>query len=252
MKDISIIFPACNEAERIGATLIAFHNYLTQTNFTYEILVVDDGSSDNTVVLVQSLQTEIPNLKVLVLPENKGKGAAVRAGMLHAIGKIRVFSDADGSTPVEEIPKLLMALKSNQTDIAIGSRYLEGSEVEKAQPLARVVWSRLANGIVQKILLPGIADPHCGFKAFSADAAEKIFSRCQINEWSFDLEVLALARSLGFKISEVPVKWANDERSKGRISQVPREIANVYKIKRQLHKQEINQPNFKIYPTVLT
>lgn len=238
MVDISVIFPAFNEAERIGPTLTLFNNYLAQKEISYEIIVVDDGSTDNTIKLVQTMQTEMPNLQVIALPKNKGKGNAIRAGMLNAQGHIRLFSDADGSTPVKEIDKLLTPLKTGEADIAIGSRYLESSEVNKAQPFIRIVWSRFANRVVQKILLPGIEDPHCGFKAFSAEAAVKIFSQCKIKEWSFDLEVLALAQALDFKIKEIPVKWANDERSKGRASQVPKEVYNLYRIKQRLSKQK--------------
>ena len=238
MTELSIIFPAYNEAERIGPTLRSFNNYLATKDLSYEILVVDDGSTDHTVELVEALKTEIPALKVIKQPQNKGKGCAVRTGMLYAQGKIRLFSDADGSTPIEEIDKLLAPLQAGIADIAIGSRYLEGAEIDKAQPKFRVVWSRFANQIVQKVLLPGIVDPHCGFKAFTAEATEKIFPLCKVNEWSFDLEVLALARTLHLRIAEFPVKWTNDERSKGHISQLPKEIINLYRIKkRQRHNR---------------
>jgi len=237
MKNISIIFPAYNEAERIGPTLKSFHNYLTAKNVTFEIIVVDDGSTDNTIKYVESLQQEIPNLIVIPSEKNSGKGHAVRIGMLAAQGNIRLFSDADGSTPVEEMAKVLEPLVLETADISIGSRYLALSEIAHAQPYFRRVWSRFANRVVQKILLPGIVDPHCGFKAFTAEAATKIFSQCKIDEWSFDLEVLTLARSLHFRINEIPVKWANDERSKGRISHLPREISNLYSIRKRLHKQ---------------
>jgi dolichyl-phosphate beta-glucosyltransferase len=234
MKNISIIIPAYNEAERIGPTLRSFDNYLLGKNISYEIIVVDDGSTDNTIKFVESLQNEIPNLILVPSEKNKGKGHAVRIGMLAAKGNIRIFSDADGSTPIEEMEKIIEPILANGCDISIGSRYLANSEIAFAQPFFRRVWSRFANRIVQKILLPGIVDPHCGFKAFTAESTEKIFSLCKINEWSFDLEVLTLARSFQLKIQEVPVKWANDERSKGRLSHLPREISSLYRIKRRL------------------
>lgn len=232
--NLSIVIPAYNEAERIIPTLRQFQQYLTILNIPFEILVVDDGSTDNTVAVVKSLQEEMPQLAVLPLPVNKGKGNAVRQGMLAARGTVRLFSDADGSTPIEEMDKLLHALERGDTDIAIGSRYMEGAEVVKAQPKFRVVWSRLTNKLVQRILLPGIADPHCGFKAFTADAARQVFQRCTVDGWSFDLEALAIARKLNMKITEVPVKWANDERSKGRISQMPREILSFWRIRKMV------------------
>ncbi|RYE25630.1 MAG: glycosyltransferase family 2 protein, partial [Sphingobacteriales bacterium] len=216
--NLSIVIPAYNEAERITPTIHQFYKYLIAKHIPFEILVVDDGSADDTVAVVTALQPNMPQLTVLPLPANKGKGNAVRQGMLAARGSVRVFSDADGSTPIEELEKLLQTLERGDTDISIGSRYVEGAEVTAAQPKFRVVWSRLTNKLVQRMLLPGIADPHCGFKAFTADAARKVFQQCSVDGWSFDLEALAIARKLHLKITEVPVKWANDERSKGRIS----------------------------------
>ncbi len=232
--ELSIIFPAFNEEKRIGPTLRFFHNYLSQRGTSFELLVVDDGSSDGTVVFVQEMMKEMKELRLLALPENKGKGHAIRKGMLEAKGVVRVFSDADGSTPVEELDKLLKPLLKENFDIAIGSRYHKDSVVEKAQPLFRRAWSRFANGIVQNILLPGIVDPHCGFKAFSKKSAIDLFSQCVTDGWSFDLEVLALAKRSNYRIAEVPVKWSNDEQSKGKLAHLPREIYNVYKIKRAL------------------
>ncbi len=232
--NLSIVIPAYNEAERITPTLRQFHQYLTILNIPFEILVVDDGSTDDTVAVVKALQQDMPQLAVLPLPVNQGKGNAVRQGMLAARGSVRLFSDADGSTPIEEIDKLLHTLERGDTDIAIGSRYMEGAEVLKAQPKFRVVWSRLTNKLVQRMLLPGIADPHCGFKAFTAEAARTVFQHCTVDGWSFDLEALAIARKLNMKITEVPVKWANDERSKGRISQMPKEIWSFWRIRRAL------------------
>lgn len=241
MTNLSIVIPAYNEVERIGATLFNFSNYLQNQPLTYEILVVDDGSTDKTVELVEQLQLTIPHLRILALESNKGKGQAVRTGMLAALGAIRIFSDADGSTPIEELPRLIAPIMGKKADISIGSRYLSTSNIIKAQPFYRRVWSRLANRFVQRLLLPGIVDPNCGFKAYSANASTAVFSQCTVNEWSFDLEALSLARKLNFIISEVPVSWVNDERSKGKISQVPREIFNVFQIrKRVVHLQNTN------------
>jgi glycosyltransferase involved in cell wall biosynthesis len=232
--EISVIFPAYNETQRIGPVLRSFSNYLATHYNSFELIVVDDGSTDGTSQFVKDLRHEIPALHVLTLPQNRGKGHAVRVGMLMAKGKIRLFSDADGSTPAEEIGKLLKPLLADDADISIGSRYTHGSEVSRAQPLFRRVWSRLANGVVQMVLLPGIADMHCGFKAFSEKAVIEIFPSCNIDGWSFDLEVLALARKRGLRIKEVPVKWANDDRSRGKLSHLPREVYSLYKIKRSL------------------
>ncbi|MDG1334415.1 MAG: glycosyltransferase family 2 protein [Crocinitomicaceae bacterium] len=197
-------------------------------------MVVDDGSSDKTVRVIQSLQLTVPYIRILELPQNKGKGAAVREGMLKSHGEIRLFSDADGATPIEELDKVIQPILDKKAEISIGSRYHEYSDVQKKQPLYRVIWSRIANKIVQRLLLPGIVDPHCGFKAFTAEAASTLFSQSKINEWSFDLEILALAKRMNYRIAEIPVKWIHDERSKGRLSQLPTEIKNVYRIKKSL------------------
>lgn len=236
MIDLSIIIPAYNEAARITPTITSFHEFLAARAISFELIVVDDGSTDHTVSLVNALCAALPHLSVIPLPANKGKGYAVRTGMLAARGNIRLFSDADGSTPVTEIDKLLAALKNGTTNIAIGSRYLAASEVMKAQPKARVIWSRLVNRIMQRVLLPGIVDPHCGFKAFTAAAAQRIFQQCTINGWSFDLEALAIAQKLQLRVQEVPVKWANDERSKGRLSHLPKEFYNVCQIRKRLQQ----------------
>jgi dolichyl-phosphate beta-glucosyltransferase len=160
----------------------------------------------------------------------------VRRGMLAATGRVRLFSDADGSTPIDELDPLLQALAAG-ADIAIGSRYLAASRVTRPQPWCRRVWSRVVNRVVQRVLLPGVADTHCGFKAFTAAAAHT-FAACTVDGWSFDLEVLARARTQGLRIQEVPVRWENDARSKVRIRQLPREFQHVYHLRRQLRQVE--------------
>lgn len=233
--EISLIIPAFNEAQRIEPTLRRFHRFLAARPARFEIIVVDDGSTDGTVALVSALAGELPGLRVLCSPANRGKGHAVRLGMLAATGQVRLFSDADGSTPITELGPLLRALAAG-ADIAIGSRYLAGSRVTRPQPWFRRFWSRLVNRVVQRVLLPGVADTHCGFKAFTAAAAAPIFAACTVDGWSFDLEVLARARAHGFRIREVPVRWENDERSKARIRQLPREFRQVYRLRQQLRQ----------------
>ncbi|WP_210522018.1 dolichyl-phosphate beta-glucosyltransferase [Hymenobacter terricola] len=235
--DLSLIIPAFNEAQRIGPTLRRAHRFLAARPARFEILVVDDGSTDDTVALVTALAGELPGVRVLCSPANRGKGHAVRLGMRAATGQVRLFSDADGSTPIDELDPLLRALAEG-ADVAIGSRYLAASRVTRPQPWFRRAWSRLANRVVQRVLLPGVADTHCGFKAFTAAAAERIFVACTVDGWSFDLEVLARARALGFCIREVPVRWENDERSKARLRQLPREFRHVYRLRQQLRQAE--------------
>lgn len=215
--DLSIVIPAYNEAQRLRPTLDRVHAFLTAfaagTALTWEILVVDDGSQDGTADLVDRVATEIPYLRCVRQMPNRGKGAAVRVGMLEARGRIRVMCDADCSMPPEELPKLL-ARVSDDCPIAIGSRYADGAAVAQKQPLYRRVWSRLANKVIQRSLVPGIRDTQCGFKAFTAAAAEDLFARGRIDGWAFDLEILAIARRRGYAIAEVAVTWLDDKRSR--------------------------------------
>lgn len=235
--ELSLIIPAFNEAQRIGPTLRHAQQFLAPRPASFEIIVVDDGSTDDTVALVTALAGELPGLRVLCSPANRGKGHAVRLGMRAATGQVRLFSDADGSTPIDELDALLQALAQG-ADIAIGSRYLPASRVTQPQPWHRRVWSRLVNHVVQRVLLPGVVDTHCGFKAFTAAAAARTFAACTVDGWSFDLEVLARAQAQGLRIQEVPVRWQNDARSKARLRQLPREFRHVYRLRQQLRQAE--------------
>lgn len=227
--ELSIIIPAYNEEKRIITTLNSCIQYLDTQNKTYEIIVVDDGSKDNTIETVEKLGLD--TIKIIPLKYNKGKGHAVKIGMQNANGIYRVFMDADGSTPIKELNKLLEPLIGLKADISIGSRYLADSEVMLAQPKYRILFSRMSNKIVRKILLPNIHDPHCGFKAYTSEASFLVFKFSSVSGWSFDEENLALARLFDFKIVEIPVKWMNDSESKGKISHIPKEILNLLRIK---------------------
>jgi glycosyltransferase involved in cell wall biosynthesis len=213
--DLSIVIPAYNEEQRITPTLDRLHAFLAGGARTYEIVVVDDGSADGTADLVEKLALErIPHLRVVRSTPNRGKGAAVRVGMLAARGEVRVMCDADGSMPPEELPKLLAKIATGNVEIAIGSRYADGAAPNTSQPRWRVLWSRLCNKVIQRYLVPGVRDTQCGFKAFTADAARDLFGRARIDGWAFDLEVLALARRRGWGIAEVGVTWTDDRRSR--------------------------------------
>jgi len=212
--DLSVIIPAYNEAKRIGPTLVSFDEFLAASGLRYEIVVVDDGSSDDTVAVVQLAALRIGTIRCIATSPNRGKGHAVRVGMLAARGAVRVMCDADGSTPATELPKLVNPINLGHADIAIGSRYSEGAAVDRKQPFYRRWWSRIANRVVQRTLIPGVVDTQCGFKAFTAEAASEVFELTRIDGWAFDLEALALARRLGFSISEVAVSWSDDPRSR--------------------------------------
>ncbi len=211
--DLSLVIPAFNEAKRIAPTLESFHQFLSLSGMRFEIIVVDDGSSDDTVAVVNELAHGLSSVRCIESKPNRGKGHAVRVGMCAAAGDIRVMVDADGSTPAPELPKLVNPIRLGLADIAIGSRYASGASVEVKQPFYRRWWSRLANKVVQRTLVPGIVDTQCGFKAFSGRAADAVFGRAQIDGWAFDLEVLALAKRMNLVVSEVAVHWSDDPRS---------------------------------------
>jgi dolichyl-phosphate beta-glucosyltransferase len=212
--ELSVIIPAYNEEQRIGPTLAHLDSYLSRTDLSYEILVVDDGSTDGTARLVHDIGRTRPAVRCIESKPNRGKGSVVRLGMLAARGGVRLMYDADGAVPPEQIPKLVNPIRLGLVDIAIGSRYQHGAAVAKKQPFYRVWWSRLANFVVQRSLVPGVLDTQCGFKAFSAEAARFLFRRTRIDGWAFDLEVLALAVRFEYSIREVPVQWSDDPRSK--------------------------------------
>ena len=211
---LSVIVPAYNEEKRIAPTLAALDDFLTASSIRYEIIVVDDGSTDGTVELVRRIGTERPNICCLPTRPNRGKGHAVRLGMLAARGRARVMVDADGSIPAEELPAVAGPVLAGEVDVAIGSRYAAGASVARPQPLWRRAWSRVVNRVVQRTLVPGVRDTQCGFKAFSASAANTLFGRARIDGWAFDLEVLALAHRMDFTVREVGIVWRDDDRSR--------------------------------------
>jgi dolichyl-phosphate beta-glucosyltransferase len=206
---LSIIIPAYNEEHRLKSTLIKILEHLNSVPYQTEIIVIDDGSKDKTSEVASTFE----NVKVITQAHNLGKGAAVRTGMLAAKGDYRIFTDADLSTPIYEIPKILEPLQ-NGYDVCVGSRALDSKLIKVHQPFYREFMGKTFNKIVQLLVVKGIQDTQCGFKGFSATAADAVFSQSKINGFSFDVEILYLSKTLGFKIKETPVEWYNDERSK--------------------------------------
>ena len=207
--DLSLIIPASNEGARIERSLEQARAYLALQSYTWELLVVNDGSRDDTSEIVR--RHEGQGIRLVEQPRNMGKGAAVRRGMLEAKGRFRIFSDADFSTPITETARVLAGLAN--FDVVIGSRAVDSSYIKKHQPWYRETMGRIFNLFVRLVAVRGIHDTQCGFKGFRAAAAEAIFSRTKIDGFSFDVEALYIARTLGFSISEIPVEWYNDERS---------------------------------------
>ena len=210
---ISIVVPAFNERERIPATFERLREYLDRSGEEYEVIVADDGSVDDTVTYAESVAAGWPQLSVLALGRNQGKGAAVRAGMLRARGEHRLFSDADLSTPIEELPRLRERLVGS-CQVAIGSRAVPGSRIEVHQPGRREMMGRTYNRLVQLLVLPGLHDTQCGFKVFTAEAAVACFQPLRTRGFGFDAEALLRARRHGWRVAEVPVRWSHREDSR--------------------------------------
>jgi glycosyltransferase involved in cell wall biosynthesis len=206
----SIVIPAYNEGARLGATLEKALAYIVQRAWDAEIIVVNDGSSDNTGEIVHSYAAGNPTLRLLENPGNRGKGYSVRNGLLHARGEILLFSDADFSSPIEEMEKLVAALKDG-ADIAIGSRWLRSDLQTRRQPLYRQLFGRVFNLLLLVVLGLNFKDTQCGFKAFTRQTAKTIFPLQSIDRWGFDPELLYLAKKFEFKVAEVPVAWAHRE-----------------------------------------
>lgn len=228
---ISLIIPAYNEELRIEKSLQSAMAYFKQENLDGEIIVVDDGSKDNTIEVVSAFKS----IRLLKQVKNQGKGAAVRRGMLEAKGDYRIFSDADFSTPIYEIKKVLNELKKG-ADICIGSRALDRNMIKEHQPFYREFMGKTFNKFVQVLLLKGIKDTQCGFKSFTKKSAEMVFSHAKIDGFSFDVEILFLARKLNLNIAQVPVEWYNDDRSK--VNAIKDSLAMIIELLkiRNLHK----------------
>ena len=204
----SIVIPAYNEGARLAATLEKVLAYLHAQRWDAEVIVVNDGSRDNTAEIVRSFVAKDPALRLLENPGNRGKGYSVRNGMLHAQGQVVLFSDADLSSPIEEAPKLFQALEEG-ADIAIGSRWLRAETQTRRQPLYRQLLGRIFNFLLRVTLGLQFKDTQCGFKAFKQTAARAIFPLQRIERWAFDPEILFLARKFGFRVDEVPVLWGH-------------------------------------------
>ncbi len=215
MKDcfLSVIIPAYNEEKRLLPTLERVCEYLSTKDFPYEVVVVDDGSTDNTLQITKSIANKNNHINILSNERNSGKGYSVRRGMLSARGEYVFFTDADLSTPIEEIEKCLPYLV-NGYDVVIGSRSMPGADIIVHQPWYREKMGKIFNFMVNVVLLRGIVDTQCGFKGFKRDVAKKVFSRCRIDGFSFDVEALYLSRKFDYKIKELPIRWENSTLSK--------------------------------------
>lgn len=204
----SIVIPAYNESARLGASLEKVLAYVHAQQWNAEVIVVNDGSRDDTAEIARSFAQKDPILRFIENPGNRGKGYSVRNGVLNSRGRIVLFSDADLSSPIEEAPKLFKALEEG-ADIAIGSRWLRAELQTQRQPLHRQLFGRIFNLMLRLSLGLQFKDTQCGFKAFTQPAAKAIFPLQKIERWGFDPEILFLARKFGFKTAEIPVAWGH-------------------------------------------
>jgi dolichyl-phosphate beta-glucosyltransferase len=209
----SIVIPAYNEAARIAAALDAVVACVRRSGWRAEVVVVDDGSRDQTAEIVREYAAIAPEVRLLQNPGNRGKGYSVRNGLLHSFGEIVMFTDADLSAPIEEAEGLFAAIAAG-ADIAIGSRWLERARQTIRQPFYRQFFGRCFNAVTRLVMGLPYADTQCGFKAFTRAAAQTVFQLQTIERWGFDPEILFIAIKRGYRIAEVPVSWAHDERTR--------------------------------------
>jgi len=211
---LSIVIPAFNEEKRLPHSLEAICRYMEERDFSFEIIVVDDGSRDGTARLVEDFAERHEAVRLVRNDRNRGKGYSVQHGVLVSGGRDILFTDADLSTPIEECEKLLPLVSSGEFDIVIGSRALPESRLEIRQPFYREWMGRMFNRMVQRIAVPGIWDTQCGFKVFRGEVARRLFSKQRLSGFAFDVEILFLARKFGYTICEVPVVWRNSPDSR--------------------------------------
>lgn len=213
---LSVVLPVYNEEKLIRSTIFEVEKYLKAQDYTFEIIVVNDGSSDGTAKILNDICMEIKHVKIINNAGNRGKGYSVRQGMLAASGKYRLFMDADNSTDIKEVKKFMEALEGG-VDAAIGDRTLSSSVILQHQPLYKKILGNIGNFFIRLLTIPGIRDTQCGFKCFSGKLVLDIFPDLEINRWAFDVEILALALRRGYKIKTIPIVWKNRNESKVRV-----------------------------------
>jgi dolichyl-phosphate beta-glucosyltransferase len=215
LRSLSIVVPAYNEQARLPETIRRIQDYLSRSEWVfYEIVIVDDGSTDRTVEAATAFSRANPNVKVLRNPGNRGKGYSVCHGMMEAHGEWRLYTDADLSAPIEEIEKLWAAMQRDGSAVAIGSRALDRSLIGVRQPGIRESAGRFFNAVMRTVVGLPFTDTQCGFKLFQGAASDAVFSRQTLDRFGFDVEILYIAKKLGYRISEVPVRWNHVDGSK--------------------------------------
>ncbi|MEZ5980112.1 MAG: glycosyltransferase family 2 protein [Planctomycetota bacterium] len=237
---LSVVLPVFDEALVLERNLGVLLDFLAQHDFgaargaapgSFEVVAVDDGSRDRSAEILADVASREPRLRTLALPENRGKGAAVREGMLAARGRYVVFMDADLSTPLEEFLPMMAALEGGM-DVVLGNRRAPGSRIERHQPWLRETLGKGFTLLTQFLLVPGVHDFTCGFKGFTADASRAVFTRSTLDRWAFDAEVVVIADELGLRLAQIPVRWKHEDDTKVRIgSAVVRSLLDLVRIR---------------------
>jgi len=232
---LSVIIPAYDEELRLPGTLKNVVQYLSGQTYRSEVVIVDDGSTDGTAAVTRSLCSGPVPVRVCSHPDgaNHGKGAAVRLGMREACGDFRLFMDADNSTTVDQVAGFWPAVEQGY-DLVIGSRKARGANVVVHQAWYKELAGRLGNLVIRVLAVPGVSDTQAGFKLFTRQCVERVFPRLTIDRWGFDIEILAVARSLGMRIQELPIAWINSPASKVGALSYFEVMAEVWHIRRNL------------------
>lgn len=228
---LSVVIPAYNEAKKLPDTLPNMYEYLKKQSYDWEILIVNDGSKDDTAQVVKDLSSQIENLRLIDNKENNGKGYVVKQGMLSARGKYRLFTDADNSTSLDQVEKMWPEFEKGN-EVVIGSRDIKGSKLAVPQPFWRIMIGNVFNLMAQILTgLWGIPDTQCGFKGFTEQSAKDIFLKTRIARFAFDPEILVIAKKMGYKIKEIPVYWVNDKRSSVKFKSMVKMAIDLFKIR---------------------
>lgn len=231
---LSVVIPAYREERRLQASLPVIRQYLERCNYSWEVVLVDDGSPDRTSDVARDLLAGVPH-QILRNEPNAGKGASIRRGMLASQGNLALFTDADLSTPIEDIERLLPAIEAG-ADVAFGSRAVAGSELSVRQPLAREMSGRVFNLAVRLLVIRGVCDTQCGFKLFTRRAADFLFPLQTMAGFAFDVELLGIAQAAGLRIQEVGVRWENSPGTRVSLAAGMRAFTDLVRVRRRIRQ----------------
>jgi dolichyl-phosphate beta-glucosyltransferase len=249
MIALSIIVPAYNESDRLPATVRAMLRFLDEDGRTAEVIVVDDGSKDSTSAVVREMAAHDGRVTLIRLPQNRGKGYAVRTGVVNAAGARVLFADADGATPIEEVKRLETHLDAG-AHVAIGSRGIADPSVTVRAKINRRLAGRIFHQLVRRLTVSGFVDTQCGFKLFAAPVAQELFSRMRMDGFSFDVELLLMALRRGYRVDEVPVNWTHQPGSKiNVVTDGLRMAADLFRIRAFALSGAYDEPHISIAET---